>query len=337
MMNLLLLTFGYDDDAALERRLARGRATLHMFRRGQSAPASLCARADGIVHYSAVEKMQAPPSAFPRCRIVVRSGVGFDNVDLAGWGRRGVPVCNVPDYGTSEVADHAIALMLALARGTATYQEAVRADPSGGWRFAAAPAVRRLRGAVFGVVGLGRIGLAAALRARAFGMEIAFHDPYLPSGTEIAVGMRRMPTLSSLLAIADVLSLHAPLSEETHGLIGGRALARAKPGMILVNTARGQIVDLAALQRALKSGRIAAAGLDVLEREPADAGHPLIAAWHKREPWLDGRLIVTPHAAFYSPASIRDLRTKSVQTVLDCLAGAPAANRVNAAHLRKAR
>ncbi len=336
-MNVLLLTFGYDDDAVLERKLARGRASLHMFRRGQKAPAALCAKADAIVHYSAVEPMQAAPAAFPRCRIVVRSGVGFDNVDLAGWGKRGVPVCNVPDYGTSEVADHALALMLALARGTATYQEIVRADPSGGWRFAAAPAVRRLRGAVFGVVGLGRIGLAAALRARAFGMDVAFYDPYLPSGAEIAVGMRRMKTMASLLAIADVLSLHAPLSEETRGLIGAKTLARAKPGMILVNTARGPIVDLDALYRALKSGRVAAAGLDVLEREPADSENKLIAAWRMRESWLDGRLVVTPHAAFYSPASIRDLRTKSLETVLDCLAGAPAANCVNASHLRKPR
>ena len=336
-MNVLLLTFGYDDDAVLERKLARGRANLHMFRRGQTAPAGLCARADGIVHYSAVEAMQAPPASFPRARIVVRSGVGFDNVDLAAWGRRGVPVCNVPDYGTSEVADHALALMLSLARGTATYQEAVRADPSAGWKFAAAPAVRRLRGAVFGVVGLGRIGLAAALRARAFGMEVAFHDPYLPSGAEIAVGMRRMKTLASLMAIADVLSVHAPLSAETHGLIGTKSLARAKPGMIVINTARGPIVDLAALHRALKSGRIAGAGLDVLAREPADADEPLIAAWRRRESWLEGRLVISPHAAFYSPASIQDLRTKSLTTVLDCLADGPAANCVNAAQLRKPR
>jgi len=107
--------------------------------------------------------------------------------------------------------------------------------------------------------------------------------------------------------------------------------------MIVINTARGPIVDLPALQRALKSGRIAGAGLDVLAREPADADEPLIAAWRRREPWLDGRLVISPHAAFYSPASIQDLRSKSLTTVLDCLAGGPAANCVNAAHLRKTR
>jgi D-3-phosphoglycerate dehydrogenase/C-terminal binding protein len=166
-------------------------------------------------------------------------------------------------------------------------------------------------------------------------MEVAFHDPYLPSGAEIAVGMRRMKTLGALMAIADVLSVHAPLSAETQGLIGAKSLARAKPGMIVINTARGPIVDLRALHRALKSGRIAGAGLDVLAREPADAEDPLIGAWRRRESWLDGRLALSPHAAFYSPASIHDLRSKSLTTVLDCLAGGAAANCVNTAQLRK--
>lgn len=338
-MHLLLANFNYDDDATLERKLIGRKATMHLLRAkpGKAAeiPRSLAARVDAVINYTAVEPIGLPPSAFPKCRIVVRSGVGFDNVDLAAWGKRGVPVCNVPDYGTSEVADHAIALMLALTRGTATYHDAVRGDPVGGWAFAVAPLVRRLRGAVFGVVGLGRIGLAAALRARAFGMDIAFYDPYLSSGSEIAVGMRRVKSLAALMKEADVLSLHAPLSDETRGMIGSAALARAKPGMVLINTARGPIVDLTALHRALKSGRVAGAGLDVVEREPAPPDHPLIKAWSAREPWLDGRLSISPHAAFYSPASIRDLRSKSIETVLNCLDGGPAANCVNGAFLRQ--
>jgi len=340
-MHLLLANFNYDDDATLERKLIGRRATMHLLRgkpgRPVDIPRSLAARADGVINYTAVEGLSLPPSAFAKCRIVVRSGVGFDNVDLAAWGRRGVPVSNVPDYGTSEVADHAIALMLALTRGTATYHDAVRADPVKGWAFAAAPLVRRLRGAVFGVVGLGRIGLAAALRARAFGMDVAFYDPYLSSGSEIAVGMRRLPSLAALMKQADVLSIHAPLSAETRGMIGAAALAKAKPGMVLINTARGPIVDLTALYRALKSGRVAGAGLDVTEREPAPADHPLVKAWTARESWLDGRLSISPHAAFYSPAAIRDLRTKSIETALTCMEGGPAANCVNAAFLRARR
>src|SRR4051812_30384634 len=145
------------------------------------AEPELAAAADGVINATAVHDI-GPVAQYPRCRIVVRMGVGYDNLDLAAWGARGVPVCNVPDYGTTEVADHAIALMLSLVRGTAVYATAIAADPVRGWDWGAAPLVRRLRGSSFGVLGLGRIGLAAALRARGFGMEIVFYDPYAPSG-----------------------------------------------------------------------------------------------------------------------------------------------------------
>ena len=236
---------------------------------GRSAPGSrwppdVRASADGIIHFPPNTTVDGDPDEYPNVRGLVRCGVGFDNIDLATWGGKGVAVFNVPDYGTSEVADHAIALMLALARGTSTYHDAIRSDPAAGWNHKAAPAVRRLRDAVFGVVGLGRIGLAAANRAKGFGMRVAFYDPYLPFGMEIAVGAQRCASLENLMAIADVLSVHAPANEETRDLIGRDALESAKPGLILVNTARGSIVDLDALFAALKSGRVAAAGLDVL-------------------------------------------------------------------------
>jgi D-3-phosphoglycerate dehydrogenase/C-terminal binding protein len=219
--------------------------------------------------------------------------------------------------------------MLALTRGTATYHDALRSDPVRGWSHMAAPVVRRLRDAVFGVVGLGRIGLAAAIRARAFGMRISFFDPYLPSGMEIAVDAERCASLGELMAVSDVVSVHAPASEETRGLIGAAAFAQAKTGLILINTARGSIVDLDALHDALAEGRIAAAGLDVLPTEPADPTHPLFAAWRKREAWIEGRLTLSPHAAFYSPASLRDMRIKGMLTVLRHLRAGDLSNCVN--------
>jgi phosphoglycerate dehydrogenase-like enzyme len=219
--------------------------------------------------------------------------------------------------------------MLALTRGIVTYHDAVRSDPIAGWVQTTAPAVRRLRGAVFGIVGLGRIGLAAATRARAFGMPIAFHDPYLASGMEIAVDARRCATLDELLGLSDVVSLHAPASAETHGMIGEAALAKAKPGLVLINTARGSLVDLDALYDALRSGHLLAAGLDVLPVEPADSGHRLIAAWRLREPWIEGRLTFSPHAAYYSPASLTDMRVKGIETVLRHLKTGDLANCVN--------
>jgi lactate dehydrogenase-like 2-hydroxyacid dehydrogenase len=294
-----------------------------------------CRAADAIVNGSAVHDL-GPVEPFSNCRIVVRMGVGYDNLDLAAWGARGVPVCNVPDYGTSEVADHAIALMLSLARGTSTYIPAIEADPVGGWKWGAAPLVRRLRGAVFGVIGLGRIGLSAAFRARGFGMEIAFYDPYLPNGVELAVGARRVHSAGDLVAISDVVSLHAPLTDETRGIIGRETLARAKPDLIVVNTARGPLVDLDALYDALQQRRIGGAALDVLPQEPPDPGQKLIRALHERADFLRGRLVITPHAAFYSPAAIEDIRRKTVEVVLHYLRDGRLTNCVNGEFLRRA-
>jgi phosphoglycerate dehydrogenase-like enzyme len=295
-------------------------------------PLDLCKAVDAVVNYSPTRPLGVPPSVFEHCRIAVRSGVGFDNLDTQGFGRLGVPVCNVPDYGTTEVADHALALMLALLRGTASYDEALRSRPKG-WDFAAAPLVRRLRGATFGIVGLGRIGLAAARRAAGFDMRIVFYDPYLSNGVELSTGYERVHSLADLMAVSDVVSIHAPLNEETRGMVGAAAFAKAKPGLVLINTARGPIVDIDALVAALKSGGVAGAGLDVLPVEPADPAHPLIAAWRTREAWLDGRLILTPHTAFYSPASMVDLRRKSIEVVVAYLRDGRLTNCVNEAYL----
>jgi D-3-phosphoglycerate dehydrogenase/C-terminal binding protein len=338
-MRLLMVNWGYDDDAVTERAMLGSGASIALRRwtpgKVQPLDAADCASCDAIINYSAVEQIGPAPDAFPRCRIVVRSGVGFDNVDLKGWGKRGVPVSNVPDYGTTEVADHAIALMMALTRGTATYQQILRPDPAKGWRFGAAPLVKRLRGAAFGVIGLGRIGLAAALRAQAFNMRVVFFDPYLPTGTELSAGFTRVKTLEELMAASDVVSVHAPLSDETRGLVGAKAFAAAKPGAVIVNTARGPIVDLDALEAAIRSGKVGGAGLDVLPAEPADANHPLIAAWIKGEPWIEGRLVLSPHAAFYSPSSIEDLRRKSVEVVVEYVTSGRLLNCVNQQFLEK--
>jgi D-3-phosphoglycerate dehydrogenase/C-terminal binding protein len=295
-----------------------------------------CRAADAVINCSATHRIPADIEDFVNTKIVVREGVGYDTVDLAGWGARDVPVCNVPDYGTTEVADHAIALMLALTRGTATYGDMLKNDPVGGWRFAAAPLVRRHKGATFGVIGLGRIGLAAARRAAAFDMKVVFYDPYLPNGTELSVGYDRVHALSDLMSISDIVSVHTPLDETTRGFVGTAAFAAAKPGLVLVNTARGPIVDLDALYDALRDGRVAGAGLDVLPKEPADPQHPLVRALVAREPWLEGRLILTPHAAFYSPAAMADMQRKAVEVILAYVCEGRLTNCVNRSHLAAA-
>jgi phosphoglycerate dehydrogenase-like enzyme len=272
-----------------------------------------------------------------RARIVVRNGVGFDVVDLEACGEAGIPVCNVPDYGTTEVADMAIAMMLTFSRGTAALDAALRADLGTGWTHVHNVTAKRLRGAGFGVVGLGRIGTAAALRARGFGMDVAFYDPLLPEGTELGLGLKRARTLHELLGRSDVVSVHTPLTNETRGLIDAAAVGAMKPGSYLINTSRGPVCDTAALLAGLKSGKLAAVGLDVLPTEPASPADPLVAAWQADEPWIRGRVLLCPHAAFYTPDSLSDLRRKAIETAYYYLRDGKLVNCVNAEFLKHRR
>jgi phosphoglycerate dehydrogenase-like enzyme len=254
---------------------------------------------------------------FPKLKCMVRMGVGYDRLDRAAAADRSIIVCNVPDYGTTEVADHAIALALTLRRGIIHYHDTQRADPVGPWRPMLTHAlIRRLGVQTFGIVGLGRIGTAVALRAKALGFRVAFFDPNLPNGAELAIGVERARTLEDLLKQTDTLSIHTPLTRETNGLIGAREIGLLKPGAVLVNTARGPIVDIEGVWEHLKGGHLAAAGLDVVAVEPpADPLPRLIAAYRAREPWLIGRLVITPHAAYYSPQAQHDTRIKAGETM----------------------
>ena len=276
-------------------------------------------------------------SHLKKARIVVRNGVGFDVIDLKAAGEAGIPACNVPDYGTTEVADSAIAMMLAFARGTPALDAALRADLKTGWTHVHNVTAKRLRGATFGVIGLGRIGTAAALRARAFGMNVAFYDPGLPNGAELSFGFTRTRTLNELLGIADVISIHSPLTAETRGMIDGKAVAAMKHGAYVINTARGPICNTVALVEGLRSGKLGAVGLDVLPKEPGTTDDPFVAAWQANEPWIRGRALLNPHSAFYSPDSNRDLRTKALETALFYLQDGVLGNCVNAEFLKTRR
>ncbi|MFH8347709.1 C-terminal binding protein [Streptomyces sp. NPDC018045] len=251
----------------------------------------------------------------PSCRGVVCASVGYDHVDIEAAYDRGIPVYHVPYYGTEEVADHTLALFLALERRLGALQEHVR---DGGWDWRAIGDPRRLRGLVWGVVGLGRIGLAVAQRAQAFGLRVAFFDPYNHPGIEKALGFERCHALDRLLAESDVVSLHAPLTPDTRHLLDAGRLHRMKRDAVLINTARGALIDISALEDALAERRPGRVGLDVVE------GEPDIPPWLRAHP----RALVSPHAAFYSVPSLVELRTRAAEAVCQMITGEPVTSAV---------
>ena len=272
--------------------------------------------ADAMILYHDITRVgDATFALAPRCKGLVRAGVGYNNVDLAAAQRRGITVCNVPDYGTEEVADHAIMLLLALARRALPSDRSMRA---GTWDYRVAYGAPRLRGKVLGLVGCGRIGSATALRAKAFGLDVAFFDPFAPHGLEKALGVRRFFKLDELLADSRFVSLHCYLDDSTRHLIDAAAFEQMQPDSFLINTARGGIVDQTSLVAALSSGKLAGAGLDVFEREPFD--EPRLLEFPN--------VIVTPHSAFYSAEGFVELRTKAAEEIRRLLLGEPPRNPV---------
>lgn len=257
---------------------------------------------------------------FPKLKVVVRMGVGYDRLARPALAEIGAKVCNVPDYGTTEIADHAIALTLSLRRGIILHHDMQRASPPAPWAYVDSPVIARSSVQTFGVLGLGRIGTAVALRAKALGFKVIFFDPFLPNGSDLALGIGRVRSLEELMSRSDVLSIHAPQTRRTVGLVGAKELALMPKGSVIVNTARGPILDIEALYDALKEDRIAGAGLDVIPVEPPVEPVPrLLAAYRAKEPWLLGRVVVTPHSAFHTPNAWQDIRVKSAETMRDVL------------------
>jgi D-3-phosphoglycerate dehydrogenase len=280
---------------------------------------SLCAAAPGcaaITTCYARVTARVMDAAGPSLKHVARYGVGVDNIDIAAATARGILETNVPDYCIDEVSYQALAMALDLARRTTALDRAMRA---GQWAPQAAGPIYRLRGRTFGILGLGRIGTASAAKAVAFGFTVLAHDPYLTPDQAAQRGAR-LVDLPTLLAESDIISLHAPLTPETHHIINADTLARMKPTAYLINTARGPLVDNDAVVAALRAGRLAGAGLDVQEGEPLPITHPLFT--------LDN-VLLTPHVAFYAEESLVDLQRRCAEEVIRVLAGQPPRNPIN--------
>lgn len=247
--------------------------------------------------------------AMPNCRVVSRTGIGFDNVDLDAATERGVYVTNVPDYCIPEVSDHTLAHLLALERKIVDYNNRVKA---GEWDVGAGRTMRRIEGGTLGLIAFGDIARAVAEKAGAFGMDVIAHDPYLDEADVADTDVTLVDDRAELLAESDAVSVHAPLTPQTEGMIGADELDQMKESAFLLNTARGGIIDEYALAEAVESGDIAGAGLDVLTDEPPAEDSPLLD--------LDD-VILTPHAAYNSAESVVELREKAARNVAETLAG----------------
>ena len=255
-------------------------------------------------------------AALTRCKIIIRCGIGVDNVDLVAAKAKGIPVCNVPDYGVREVAEHALAFALALTRQLPQIDQRMR---SGTWKIIPDRPMLALHASTFATAGFGRIARTAHEMMRSFGCMRIAYDPYVNASVMAEAGVEKVE-IDQLFARADILSLHLPITPETKHFVSAARLAQMKKTAIVVNTARGPLVDTMALAAALTAGTIAGAGLDVYEKEPIEKDHPLFKC---------PNALLTSHVAWYSESSIPRLQQLAAEEVLRGLRGEPLKNQVN--------
>jgi phosphoglycerate dehydrogenase-like enzyme len=312
-------------EAGVERLVLDAVADLRLLQtQDEAVVARYSADADVLLVFHDIKLTERSISHLKRCRGIIRCGVGYDNIDLHDAGSRGIVVCNVPDYGTEEVADHTILLLLAISRRLILCERNIR---SGGWDVTTAFGAPRLRGRTLGIIGCGRIGSATAVRAKALGIRVIFYDPYQVAGHEKALGVERCYELDELLGQSEFVSLHCPLTKDTHHLLNAETLTLLPRGAYVINTARGPCVDNVALLDALDHGHIAYAALDVVEREPLD----------NERLRHHNRVVLSPHSAFYSVEGFAEMRTKGAEEARRMLQGEPVRNPVNLPYLTNPR
>lgn len=259
--------------------------------------------------------------AFTNCRLIARYGIGVDIVDVQAATRHNILVTNIPDYCVDEVADHAMAMLLACIRKLRAFDKAAR---DGIWRWQAGQPIHRMRGSILGLLAFGKIARAIAKRAKPFGVELMAYDPYVAK-EEFASYHVTPVSFSDLIEQVDYLMIQVPLTPETESMIAEAQFKKMKPTSVLINTSRGPLVDNAALYRALKEGWIAAAGIDDTVEEPAKKKD-----WKPDNPLFElDNIIITPHAAYYSEESIEEARRCASEEVVRVLSGHPPLSPVN--------
>ncbi len=316
------VVYAFDDfDMIVEKRILSALDADIICLKNLDSPESraILGKADAVV--ITLQKMTAAVmDLMPKCKIISRLGVGLDNIDIPAATARGMWVTNVPDYGVDEVSTHAASLMLTLLRGI---PQLVTNTRNGKWDSAVARPIRRFSEQTVGVMGFGRIGRAFATKAKGFGVRIIAYDPLISADAIRATGAEPVD-LDTIFCESDFISLHLPLTDETKHIVNAKTLAQMKPTACIVNTARGGLVDEAALLAAVRAGQIRGAGLDVLSAEPPPKDNPVLAALLQEE-----RVLITPHFAWYSEEAMIDMRAKGADEVVRILSGQPPRSPVN--------
>ena len=301
----------FGDDLAVERAVLRPLNANLVHTGNLTEPDALAAVEEADALMVTLERVTAPIiNSMNRCRVISRAGTGLDTIDIPTATARGIWVAYVPDYSIDEVSTHAIALLLAQARGIVPLVTSTR---NGQWDPMRSGPVHRLREQTLGVVGFGRIGQATAEKGRGLGLRVLVYDPMLNKEAVARVGATAVD-LATLARESDYISLYTPLIESTRHLVNAHFLALMKPTAYLINAARGPLVDEVALLAAVQSGQIAGAALDVVETEPAPPDHPLLR---------EERILITPHSAWYSEEAKIEMRTRAAEEVVRVLQGQP--------------
>lgn len=252
---------------------------------------------------------------------LITTSIGYDHIHLETANKKGIMVCNVPDYGIEEVAVHSVAMILGSVRNLCLYDKTVRAGEwKGGRSMVCGRPRHRLSTMTVGFMGFGRIGQAVARMMTGFGVKMIAYDPYLPEHVFEEMGVKRAQVADEIYAAADIISVNMLLNDETYHIIGNESIAKMKDGVIIVNTARGGLLDLESVTKALESGKIGAVGIDVWEAEPVPVDAPILK---------DNNAIVSPHSAFFSIEANMDLRTKSLMTAVKICKGETPQNCIN--------
>lgn len=313
----VVVTDYIEPDLDWERGQLTGRGIEFEFHQLKSAPPAAVTEATRDADVVVVNMVPVTPdlvAGWRKCRLVIRHGVGYDNVDVEALARTGIPLCYIPDYCTEDVAEQAIALILACGRKVVASRTVL--DDSvrrGRWDFTPLIPIRRIAGQTVGIVGCGRIGSRVYEKLRSFGVNFLVCDPYLPEERKRALRIEVAP-LEALLGGSDYVTVHTPLTRETRQMINGRTLRLMRPSAYLVNTARGPVVDACALGQALREGIIAGAAIDVFDKEPPPEDYPLLGL---------PNVVLTPHAAWYSEDASRRIRELIILEIDRFAAGLP--------------